>query len=47
VVRGTAREATVWLAYRPGDVSPRWLEAVELPDDDRTRDAKAASKKGL
>jgi S-adenosylmethionine synthetase len=40
VVRGTAREATVWLAYRPGDVTPRWLEVVEVPDDDRTRDAK-------
>jgi S-adenosylmethionine synthetase len=28
VVSGTAREATVWLAYRPGDLAPRWIEVV-------------------
>ena len=26
VKRGQAREATVWLAWRPGDVEPRWVE---------------------
>jgi S-adenosylmethionine synthetase len=28
VVAGRAREATVWLAYRPGDLVPRWIETV-------------------
>lgn len=23
---GRAREATVWLAWRPGDVEPHWTE---------------------
>ena len=27
-----AKEATVWLAYRPGDVTPRWVEVVAVPD---------------
>lgn len=40
VCRGGAREATVWLAYRPGDVTPRWTEVVALPDDEYTDDAK-------
>ncbi len=31
VCRGNAREATVWLAYRPGDLTPRWVEVVEPP----------------
>ena len=26
VTSGQAREATVWLAWRPGDVEPRWVE---------------------
>lgn len=29
VVSGRALEATVWLAYRPGDVAPRWVEMLE------------------
>jgi S-adenosylmethionine synthetase len=28
VLSGRAREATVWLAYRPGDLAPRWIETV-------------------
>jgi S-adenosylmethionine synthetase len=31
VVSGHAREATVWLAYRPGDLTPRWVEVVSVP----------------
>ncbi len=30
VCRGSAREATVWLAYRPGDLTPRWVEVVAV-----------------
>ena len=30
---GQAREATVWLAWRPGDVEPRWVEMVTVPVD--------------
>jgi S-adenosylmethionine synthetase len=26
VLEGRAREATVWVAYRPGDLTPRWIE---------------------
>ena len=33
VCMGAAREATVWLAYRPGDLTPRWIEVVKVPDD--------------
>ena len=40
VCKGSAREATVWLAYRPGDVTPRWTEVIALPDDDYTEDRK-------
>jgi S-adenosylmethionine synthetase len=40
VCQGKAREATVWLAYRPGDVTPRFTEVVTLPDDMDTEDAK-------
>jgi len=40
VCRGSAREATVWLAYRPGDLTPRWVEVVALPDDDHTEQSK-------
>ena len=28
VKSGAAREATVWMAWRPGDVEPRWIEKV-------------------
>ena len=28
---GKAREATVWLAWRPGDVEPRWIEVKTVP----------------
>jgi len=28
VLENGAKEATVWLAYRPGDVTPRWIELV-------------------
>jgi S-adenosylmethionine synthetase len=31
VVSGQAREATVWLAWRPGDIEPRWTEIVTAP----------------
>ena len=31
VLEGRAREATVWLAYRPGDVAPRWVEVLTVP----------------
>jgi S-adenosylmethionine synthetase len=31
VCKGGAREATVWLAYRPGDLAPRWIETVTVP----------------
>jgi len=30
---GRAREATVWLAYRPGDLAPRWIETALSPAD--------------
>jgi S-adenosylmethionine synthetase len=33
VLEGRAGEATVWLAYRPGDLAPRWVEVVAIPDD--------------
>jgi S-adenosylmethionine synthetase len=29
-----ACEATVWLAYRPGDVTPRWVEVATVRRDD-------------
>ena len=35
VKSGKAREATVWLAWRPGDVDPRWVEVVTVPIDER------------
>jgi S-adenosylmethionine synthetase len=31
VTSGRAREATVWLAWRPGDVDPHWTETVVVP----------------
>jgi len=31
VIEGRAREATVWLAYRPGDLVPRWIEVHSAP----------------
>lgn len=41
VKSGKAREATVWLAWRPGDVEPRWVEVVTVPGDERERAARA------
>ena len=35
VTSGQAREATVWLAWRPGDVEPHWVETVAVPADER------------
>jgi hypothetical protein len=26
ILQGHAKEATVWLSYRPGDLTPRWVE---------------------
>ncbi len=31
VKSGQAREATVWMAWRPGDVEPRWVEVATVP----------------
>jgi S-adenosylmethionine synthetase len=31
VLSGQAREATVWLAWRPGDIEPRWKEVRTSP----------------
>src|SRR5262249_62255253 len=31
VLSGQAREATVWLAWRPGDVEPKWVEVKTGP----------------
>jgi len=31
VTSGQAREATVWLAWRPGDLEPRWVEIQTAP----------------
>ncbi len=28
ILQGHAKEATVWLAYRPGDLAPRWVEVA-------------------
>ena len=36
VTSGNAREATVWLAWRPGDVEPRWIEVTTVPVQERT-----------
>jgi S-adenosylmethionine synthetase len=33
VKSGAAREATVWMAWRPGDIEPRWVETVLRPPD--------------
>jgi S-adenosylmethionine synthetase len=44
LARRLAREATVWLAYRPGDLTPRWVEVVALPDDDHAEKAKLATE---
>ena len=30
----------MWLAYRPGDLTPRWVEVATLPDDEHTEEAK-------
>jgi S-adenosylmethionine synthetase len=31
VLRGDVRDATVWLAWRPGDVEPRWTDILATP----------------
>lgn len=31
ILEGRAKEATVWLAYRPGDLVPRWVEVATVP----------------
>src|SRR6185295_4164397 len=36
VKSGKAREATVWLAWRPGDVDPRWVEVKTVTTEERT-----------
>ncbi len=41
VKSGKAREATVWLAWRPGDVEPRWVEVATVTGDERERAARA------
>ena len=46
-VRGDAREATVWLVYRPGDLRPHWVEVVTLPDDDETETRKLNFWRGV
>jgi S-adenosylmethionine synthetase len=33
VLSGRARAATVWLAYRPGDLAPRWVETLLEGED--------------
>lgn len=33
VQSGKAREATVWVAFRPGDVEPRWVEIEQSPPE--------------
>jgi hypothetical protein len=38
VTSGQAREATVWLAWRPGDVEPHWVEVVTVPADETAMD---------
>jgi S-adenosylmethionine synthetase len=40
VCRGSAKEATVWLVYRPGDLTPRWVETITVPDDAESEDDK-------
>jgi S-adenosylmethionine synthetase len=40
VIRGTAKEATVWLAFRPGDAEPTWEETLLVPDDEDSADAR-------
>jgi S-adenosylmethionine synthetase len=36
VCQGSAKEATVWLVYRPGDLTPRWVEVAAVPDDEES-----------
>jgi len=36
VLEGRATQATVWLAYRPGDVAPHWVEIASTPSTRET-----------
>jgi S-adenosylmethionine synthetase len=38
---GQAREATVWLAWRPGDIEPKWVEVETVGPDPRTSTPRA------
>lgn len=42
---GQAREATVWLAWRPGDVEPTWVEVKTVPPIAGSRAASAGSRR--
>lgn len=42
VLERGAKEATVWLAYRPGDVAPRWVEVVAIPITEPARTSERA-----
>ena len=43
VTSGAAREATVWMAWRPGDVEPRWTEVATVPPARWSREPAPAS----
>src|SRR4029077_5848614 len=45
VQSGQAREATVWLAWRPGDVAPKWVEVKTVPPLAGARAASAGSRR--
>jgi S-adenosylmethionine synthetase len=46
VTSGQAREATVWLAWRPGDEEPRWVEIAAVPRVDRRPPLNSALRHG-
>jgi S-adenosylmethionine synthetase len=39
ILQNHAEEATVWLAYRPGDLAPRWIEVATVTDDAEPEDS--------
>ncbi len=45
VKSGNAREATVWLAWRPGDVEPRWIEVKTVPAEESTEIAERSEQR--